>query len=459
MTAQPRYISGRFLLALCLLALAIGSYAAERVASGSWVSGNHALGLVLLVVYLWMFLRGHRAVVLTSFYAIFYSLGMLVSTAIIATGAHMIEIDHYGTANGAFWVMMIWFVAGMEVTRIGYKVGGRVHLGLAVRRLSLNISGLATLAAVGGTLGLSAYVFAATGGPLLLDVDRVTFWREMAPSGTTILPSVVNQSFFFAAFYYLWQRRSEHNMLLPTLIAVSYVLVALFVLGQKLSIFIIFINAWLLILPGVLPHFRFKMKHVAMMAVIAAALLFYVALTYFLNGRDISFILTRAALQAQLLWSVFEDPAAFKLLPQELNCYFGCGMFDSGIDYISQRYLPEMRYLVYSENENTLSGFMPALSILTFGPLVSFWLHLVVSFVLGFVQRKMVTSFSGGNVIYGFLLFKVHFSLAIMWFAAQEGPLNGLLATLALLLVYRLVFARPNAGGRGDRRPSSVPTT
>ncbi|MCG8273067.1 DUF6418 domain-containing protein [Aquamicrobium sp. NLF2-7] len=442
MKGTRRHRSGRPLLGFFLLALSAGAYVVERAYGGDWANWNHILGFVLLVWYLWMFLRDRSTVLLTSFYQVYYSLGMLVSAAIISGGTHMIEINQYGTQNGFFWIMMIYFVAGLEMTRVGYECGGRVRLGPGVLRPPSGAGRLILLLVVGATLAIAAYVFVRTGGPLLRGVDRVTFWQTMAPSGTSLLPSLVNQSFFFAAFYFLWQRRSGRSMLLPALVVMGYVLTAIFVLGQKFSAFIIFLNTWLLLLPGVLPGFRFGPKYIATVAVAMAAILAYTAASYLLDEKDISFVFTRAALQAQLLWSVFDEPGALGLLPQQLDCYFGCGSFASGIDYITQRYLPAGLYNHYADSGNALTGFMPAISILTFGMIASLLLHVTVTFILGFAQRKMVATFASGKPIYGFLLFKAQFSLTLIWFASSLGPLRGLILTLALIITFRIAFVR-----------------
>lgn len=106
------------------------------------------------------------------------------------------------------------------------------------------------------------------------------------------------------------------------------------------------------------------------------------------------------------------------------------------------------------------SGFMPAISILTFGMIASLLLHITVTFVLGFAQRKMVASFATGKPIYGFLLFKAQFSLTIMWFASSMGPLRGLILTLALITTFRIAFVKK--GGRTEEtcgtRSLGVPT-
>lgn len=427
---------------LTVLVWATVSFFSERLGNGDWAAWNYIIAFIILGFYLVTLFRDHLAAALTSFYQIYYYLGMLVSAAVISSGTHMIEIDQLGTSNGFFWVLVIWFIAGMEATRVGYDFSGHIHLGQGIARLAPVISRIVIFAVVGGVLAMAAYVFLMTGGPLLQDIDRVTFWRTMAPQGTSLLPSLVNQTFFFAAFYFLWQRRLKEGLLLPTIVIAGYILTALLVLGQKFSIFIIFLHTALLLVPGFLPNIRIKTWHVLVVVSVFAAILIYVAFTYILANRSASFILTRIALQAQLLWSVFNDPNAAPLLPGEPACHLRCDGFISGMDYISKRYLPEIRYNHYSAGGTTLSGFMPALSFLTFGVVVSGLLHLAISVILGFVQRKLVDSCDSGSALYSFLLFKTQFSLVMIWFAAMNTALPGLAVTLALLFIFRVLLSK-----------------
>lgn len=435
-------VIARWAPCLAVLAWATVSFFVERLGNGDWAAWNYVIAFIILGFYLVILLRDHFAATLTSFYQIYYYLGMLASAAVISSGAHMIEIDRLGNANGLFWVLVIWFVAGMEATRIGYDFSGRVHFGQGIARLAPIINRVIILAVVGGVLAMAAYVFLVTGGPLLQDVDRVTFWRTMAPPGTSLLPSLVNQTFFFAAFYFLWQRRLKGGLLVPAFVIAGYILTALLVLGQKFSIFIVFLHTALLIIPGFFSKIHIKKRHILVAATIFVAILIYVAFTYILDNRGASFILTRIALQAQLLWSVLNDANAVPLLPSEPACHLRCDGFVSGMDYISKRYLPEVRYNHYSAGGTSLSGFMPALSFLTFGVLVSGLLHLVISFVLGFVQRKLVDSCDSGSAIYSFLLFKTQFSLVMIWFAAMNTALPGLAITLVLLFIFRVLLSK-----------------
>lgn len=427
---------------LVVLAWATVSFFVERLGSGEWMAWNYVIAFILLGFYLVTLLRDHLAATLTSFYQIFYYLGMLVSAVAISSGVHMIEIDRLGNSNGLFWVLVIWFVAGMEATRIGYDFSSRVHLGQGIARLAPIISRVVIFVVVGGVLSLATYVFLVTGGPLLQDVERVTFWRTMAPSGTSLLPSLVNQTFFFAAFYFLWQRRLKGGPLVPAIAIAGYIVTAVLVLGQKFSIFIVFLHTIFLIIPGFNPNIRINKRYFLILLIFFAIVLTYVALTYISDNRGASFILTRIALQAQLLWSVLNDANVAHLLPSEPACHLRCDSFVSGMDYISKRYLPEVRYNHYSAGGTTLSGFMPALSFLTFGVLMSGLLHLFISFILGFVQRKLVDSCDSGSVIYSFLLFKTQFSLVMIWFAAMHTALPGLAVTLVLLFIFRVLLSK-----------------
>lgn len=453
-------VSLRALSSAALLLLSVCMYFIERESGGDWANWSHGIGMLLSFIYIWIFFRSHQAAVLTSFFQIYFMLGMMFSAAIISGGVYMIEIGRFGTQNGFFWVLVAYLVGGLEASRVGYNLAGRLRFGNGMLRPSDGINKLLIILFVGITLLLSAYVLLRSGGPVLRGVDRVTFWKTMAPAGTAIVPSLVSQSFFFAAFYYLWCRGTLRSMRLPLVIILAYVFVAVFVLGQKFSMFIIFINAWFLIAPAFFPNIRVRLRLIVVSLVLIVILIGFTAFTYVAGGKDVDFVLVRAALQAQLLWSVFEDTTNLSLLPQHAACYFGCGPFENGQDYISFRYLPIGLFYFYTDAGNTLSGFMPALSILTFGFLLSVFLHLLVSFSLGFIQRKLVMVLAHTNLLYGFLLFKFQFGLIFVWYVSSFDPINGLVATAALMLAYYAMFAVltpkktdavPKSGGAVER--------
>lgn len=437
--ARRKYIPGRPLLVIALLAMSTVFWFLER-SSFSWgFSWHYGLAAILVVWYLRMLLRDNSAATLTSFYQLYSSVGMLISAAIVASGAPMIEIGRQGSANGFFWLMLGFFVAGIEATVFGYRNANLIWLRWGALRLPSSMDRTVILAFILPSLLLSAYVFILTGGPIFSGVDRVTFWRTVAPPGTAIVPTLITQSFFFAAYLYLWRHSSAGKMLLPALILLAYVFAGMLVLGEKFSLFILFLNVWLIILTGILPEFRFSVAHVLLGGLIAVLLLITIAISYILQDYEAAFIVVRAALQSQLLWSVAEDPMALSFLPQRPECYLGCDWFENGRDYISFRYLPVDMYNFYNEGGNNLSGFMPALPILTLGGIFSLLLHCLICFGLGIIQRKLVVALAGRQPVYGFLLFKLQFGTAMVWFTANTGPLPGLLATLVAIFLYRFI--------------------
>lgn len=425
-----------------LLAMAVGFWLLERSAYNPGFGWHYGFAAGLVVWYLGLLVRDTPAATLTSFYQIYYGVGVLASAAIIATGAEMIEIGAIGGANGSFWLMLGFFILGLEATVFGFRLGAIPLLPLPALRLPTAVERGILLAFVLPTLLLALYVFVLTGGPVLRGVDRVTFWRSIAPAGTTLVPSLVTQTFFFAAFFYLWRLRMTGSMTLVRLLLLGYLLAGLLVLGEKFSLFIAFLNIWLIVLVGVLPGFRFGFRHVVALGALVALLVGTVAVSYILDSRDAGFIMVRAALQAQLLWSVAESSLhAFSALPLRPECYFGCDWYESGRDYISVRYLPPALFDHYDQTGSALSGFMPALPILTFGLPAALALHMLICICLGILQRKLTIALNHNQPVHAFLLFKLQFGGSVIWFAAMETAIPGLLTVLAALLIYRLLSA------------------
>jgi len=406
----------------------------------SWGFDLHYLLTAFAVArYLYLLSRYNTAATLTSFFQIYYGIGVLASAAIISSGAEMIEISAAGNANGSFWLMLFFFVIGIESTVLGYSYAHRLRFPVPALRLPARLDFIIILLFLIPVLAIALYVFLLTGGPVLRGVNRVTFWRSIAPTGTSILPSLVIQSFFFVAFLYLWRVRTRDSLITMRLILFSYFLIGIFILGQKFSLFIIFLNTWLIVKIGVTTNFRLKFSHYISATLMLVLLMLTVAISYIIDGQGIGFILVRAALQAQLLWSVAESTIQGVALPYRTECYFGCDWFDSGKDYISYSYLPAGTYNFYKDGGNVLTGFMPALPIFTLGHVIATFLHICIGFFLGILQHKMKTALGKKQLIYGFLLFKFHFAILVIWFAAQQTAIPGLFPVLVAIIIYRLV--------------------
>lgn len=439
----------RLWLAIALTFYSLASYFTERILRGDWANWNHAIGALALAGYLTIYYRAHRDIILTGFYQIYYSIGMLLSAALVSSGMFMFEIAAFGDQNGIFWVMMTYTVAGLEASGLGYRLAGFFQFRGGVRNLSRPLSKSLILLITTGTTLISLYVFISYRGPILVGTDRVTFWRELVPPYLSFLPTLATQSFFFVAFYYLWSRQYRQKSALPTVILFSYILTGLFVLGQKFSLFILFLTIWFALLPGMAPNLTLKRSHILALLSAVTLLVASVLVSYTLQDKEPSFALARIALQAQVLWSVFDDAHVHILWPGDLTCYFGCGPFADGKDFISYKYLPFDLYNFYSDGGTTLSGFMPALSIMTLGIPISLLLHLTISFILGIIQKRLVAAVSKRNIFSSFLLYKTHISITLIWFAALQTAIPGLISALLLIVLYRFCFPITTANKRG----------
>ncbi|MGX9728049.1 MAG: hypothetical protein ACTFAK_12255 [Candidatus Electronema sp. VV] len=410
---------------------------------GNWASWNHGIGALFLFLFLFRFLYAYKAVALTSFYQIYYFIGMLLSAAIITSGTYMIEIDQQGDYNGIYWVLIIFFCAGIEMNRLGFKIGLN-KVTQSVRIFSWLFFKKIVLFFIIITIVLSIYILFSYKGPILLGIDRVTFWRTVVPNYLNFTVTLVIQSGFFVALYYMWEKRINRNGLIRSAVLITYIFIIIVVLGQKFSAFIILLNAWLALAVGIYPALKIKIKYVFLSLGIFLLISSIVIITYLNTGNEVSFIITRIALQAQLLWSVFNDSNSMNLLSGDWYCYFGCDNFKNGQDYISYHYLPIAMYNFYSEKGVVLSGFMPALSIMTFGVIGSFALHLVISFFLGILQGSFVSAIKNANFLYGFLLFKFYFGIVIMWYVGTNTPTAGVLLVFILIILYHLIFFQKN---------------
>jgi len=453
--ARPVRIGGRWWLALAICIYSIASYSLERASGGDWANWNHAVGGLALVWYVRRYYKDQRDVVLTGFEQIYASLALLLSAAIVSTGVFMFEVAQFGTQNGIFWVVVGFFIPGFEASGIGYRFADRVTFRPHVQRFPHRFEQRLILAITFVTLLLCAYVLVRYRGPTLLGIDRATFWRTIAPSYLSFIPTLVIQSFFFAAYYFLWMRRRGASTRLPVAILVAYILATVLVLGQKFSAFTVYMNTWFVLLPGILPDFRIKARHLLIFAGVLVLLAVSVVVSYVLMGREAAFVLARVALQAQVLWSVFDDTRHLGLWPDDWTCFFQCGQFDNGKDFISYAYLPHKLYSWYADGGTELSGWMPALPILTMGLVAALLLHVMLSFVLGFIQKKVVAAIARENMAYAFLLFKLHLGLTLFWFAGTQSAVRGIFVVILVIALFRACFPSRATSTPADRLLSS----
>jgi hypothetical protein len=423
-----------------VLAACIFSVAERTFPASGWIWAE-ATGTIALLWYLCLVYQSQLAVLFTSFFQIFSWLGLLASALAISSGSPMVEIERAGTSNGTFWVILGFCVACTEITIIGYRSGGGAILGRGVLRLPKILQNLTLFVAIGSVLALSAYTVISLGSPVMLGVSRTEFWRDIAPASIAFLPNLTNQTYFFAAFYFLHRRlhASSDSLLLGLLVVLSYAAATIFVLGEKFSAFIVYGNAWLLVLAALYPGFRLKPAYMIVSGLLCASMAAFIAYTYTAAGSSPAFIFTRIALQAQLLWSVIDDGSGLSALPHQWRCFWECNGLE-GTQYLSQRYLPAHRFAHYQNVGSRLSGFMPALSLLSFGWIATGVIFAAMSFTLGFLQRKIVAVLPTENVIYGFMLFKLQFGLSSLLATGLLVTFRGVAAMVVGIAVYNVLF-------------------
>lgn len=322
------------------------------------------------------------------------------------------------------------------MTLIGYRMGRHI----SVSRLPCPIEKMIPFFATTPTLFLSAYIFIRYRGPLLLGVDRTIFWGSLVPAYLNFVPNLVNQTFIFPAYAFLDARKQGKPVYFGLALLVSYMLIVIFVLGEKFTAFIVFLNAFLFVLAAKFPNIKVRILYILLAIGAVSTLLLFISYIYIRDGYGGGFALTRIALQAQLLWSSMEDGSALRLLPSDPSCFFSCGDFANGQDYISWIYLPMARYEHYTDVGSRLSGFTPALHLITLGWAITFTTLLIAAFVLGWVQRKAVVALSQHKLLFGFLCFKLHFGLIVLVSTANMVTITGIVASLTAIVLYTLCF-------------------
>ncbi len=398
------------------------------------------IGMLFLVCYyIRLHYRGNPTFVLSSFYDIYAFLGLLVSAMAISNGAYMLEIDKVGNANGTFWIVTIFFVLGKEAALFGFiglqRHGSRHYLPRLPDKWSMRLIGIV----VGIVMVIAIAILIVFKGPILAGTDRVTFWKSSVPAPLNLFPSLVAQTFFVAAYFYHYRKSNGGSVLAPTLVIVAYITVSVLLLGEKFSVYVIYIYGWLVIKSALTKSTRVSAGDTVKWLLVGLLLLSVIAAFYAMDGKGMSFILVRAALQSQLTWSVLNEEFVRLVSGGEYECYFGCGSHATGADFISSKYLPTSLWEAYSDGGAGLSGFMPALPILLYGIFVALVMHMLISVLFGFIQYRVVHSIRGGNLIYSFLLFKIYLGSTLFWYAAKLSVVPGIVIVIILVAMLHLV--------------------
>lgn len=424
---------------LAILIASIAFLTIERSAPSAPLNIFLKIGTAFpLAYYLLKELRKNPAHLLSFYYQLFYYVFMLVSALLVSAGAYMIEISETGDANGTFWVILIFFIVGLESSKFGYIRVAQSKLRSESPRFSYGVESMLIYVIAALTLIVSIHILLQYSSPLLLNMERSTFWSNIVPEEFGFLPSLVQQTFFLILGLH-WTRKSRiNNPNISTILIIIYVAIAIIVLGEKFSALNLFLAMALMYVAAHEPRTRLSPKTIFLTFCIFIILILIVAFHYINIGRDVTFIETRIALQSQLTWSTL-NTASFPFYGRdEAACFLGCKGYESGADYISWKYLPTAVYEHYTQGGTGLSGFLPATQIMAFGVLLSVIAHSLFSFFMGALQAYLVGQLRRNRLIYGFLIYKLYLGVVLFWYAARE---IGMLVYLSLILCLAMLLA------------------
>lgn len=393
---------------------------------------------VSLIAIIYYYYKNHPDFLFTSAMPFYYYIGMCVSLLLINNSVHMIEVDQYGSPNGSVLIMLAYFFYSIGVSKVTFSFAMQTKRKIRLPNLSEKVYNSVVVVSLTFIVILGFLLLLFYGGPVINGINRVAFWTEMESKGLSFYPSLMIQTFYFVVYYYFDKRYNKAGLYLSSFLLISYFLLTVLLLGQKFSAFIIYFAVMGMLLPSFTRDLKLKKTTFILLFLAAFSLIMIVSISYVAQGYSSDFILTRIALQGQVLWSIinFEFPEVIKIGDE---CLFGCASNINLMDYISYKLLPLQTYLHYSATGTTLSGFAPAAQFLTMGLLPTFILQTLVFAMLGYLQAKTVIYNRERNFIVGFLLFKVSFSLFLIWHAVMFTAIKGMIFTLGILLIYALV--------------------
>lgn len=373
----------------------------------------------------------------TSGMVFYYYIGMCISLLMVSNGVSMIEIDQIGTANGSAFMMLATCIYSITVSKISFEWAMNSRRVAKASRLSSKLINTLLKFIIAGVLCLGVIILIMYAGPVILNQNRVAFWESMSSTGLGFYPTLVIQTFYFAAYYYLFNRFHKNKPKLALIFLCGYIFITIMVLGEKFSAFIIYGSVFFALLPSFSNQLKLGKKYFVLCIVFFALLIATIVLSYITQGYDSEFIFARIALQGQLMWSIFNNSFP-DFTSEQLQCLNGCNGFISGVDYMSFNFLPLTTYNHYLATSTSLSGFSPAIQFWLLGIGLTLVLQTFVSMVMGFLQAKMVIYNNEKNFVIGFFIFKLNFSIFLIWHALMFSAITGALITLTIMLLYFL---------------------
>jgi len=442
---RTQYIIHKFVL-LALSALCIVMFYIE--ASGPTVVDTvsmklvYASGWIGIVSYIGIFLKRNFDAFLTSLYQIFYFMGVLIGSTLASFGERMYEIKMFGTGNGVFWFLVLSLLITSEAIQQGYKLfNPGTHRSFSI--LPPYWGNMVVKYTVLFIIICSLFVLLIYGSPVLLGISRTNYWGSAAPSFLSFLRILIILTFFWVSALSLNASGGITSSRIGKIYAALYVFLGLFLLGEKFSLFIMYMSSWLFVYAAKTNR-TYPIKTVTGIISVIIIMAAQVTYRYEVAGLGVMFIFSRFTLQAQLPWSTFNEAAGI--------LYFGLGSVGEYInifhlrEIISDRYLPLNVQAAHEISGTSLSGFLPSWQILTFGIPISIIFLIIFGIFLGYLQATIVHYVRLKNIITAFFVFSFHFFLLSVWYVGNFNVIN---IIILLSFLFIIAYLSPRKLERG----------
>lgn len=381
------------------------------------------------IIYTFRLFKEHPNFVATSFFIIFFYFGITISSYFIETGAFMIEIEERGSRENLIPLLSLFYLIGTEASLLGFKWINKINP--TVANYPKKIEKFISIIFITTGIILSLFIFTLYSSPIILGVERHTYWTKIVPEHWSIVKIIVIQGFFFVLALGHLKQIKKFNF---KALMLSWVFITFFILGEKFTAFIYYIAVLVFFWNPDKANLKIiTLANTRKTIVLSILLIASLLAAYKAIGQNYNFIFTRIALQGQLLWSVMSDA---NLLDFKFSkCFIGCAQFKDGADLLSYTFLPRARYEAYSEAGVNLSGFFPALQIYYFGLAAALLTHFIFSIFIGCTQCYLTIAIKNSSYIIGFAVLKIYTALLFFWYAAKYEAITSYAFLMCILLI------------------------
>ncbi|MGE8167410.1 DUF6418 domain-containing protein [Pseudomonas putida] len=363
-------------------------------------------------------------VVVGNFLFVFMFLFSAIAVVVVEYGVYLPEIDVTTFFQGAAArniLLMIFFAAVMQVISLGiFQIStGRVAKVKGLDGLLLKVMPPMCFL----LLLFYVVVIIIYGSPLLMGVDRFYFWRSIAPPWFRYVHTLMPQLAFIVSFAFSVGHLRKRAALLWGGVAVLAVIAG----GEKFS------GLFLMLVFAALPVFILRvragkgaLKVIFGFSVFMCLLMGVVAISYISIYGDAFYdkILTRIALQGQMLWAL-DQRATLEGLSADVvwRSLFGLGAEDTnaGMPYLMYLVAPAATVDAYLAGGATFTAPFPANIQVFFGYNLAPVVVAVIACVVGALSGLLMASIKSRSLIFSLLLIKFYW---FFYIAVAMGELR-----------------------------------